>query len=174
MKSASDNSHVIDDYLHKELAVHNILGPFSPGTFPGLHINRFGVIPKKHQPGKWQLITDLSFPENQSVNDAIDPGLRSLTYTSVDQVVQAALQLGKGALLAKTDIKSAYHLIPVHPKDRKYLGMLWNGNCNLYIDAMLPFGLRSAPKIFTALADVLEWCIAQKGVEHSFHYLDDF
>lgn len=39
---------------------------------------------------------------------------------------------------------------------------------------MLPFGLRSAPKIFTALADALEWCIAQKGVEHIFHYFDDF
>ena len=82
------------------------------------------------------------------------------------------MQLGKGSLLAKIDIKSAYRLIPVHPKDRQYLGMLWNGN--LYIDAMLPFGLRSVPKIFTALADALEWCIAQKGVEHIFHYLDDF
>ena len=50
MKSASDNPQVIEDYLHKELAAHNILGPFSPSTFPGLHINRFGVIPKKHQP----------------------------------------------------------------------------------------------------------------------------
>ncbi|MCG8431273.1 MAG: hypothetical protein MJA29_08890, partial [Candidatus Omnitrophica bacterium] len=74
--------------------------------------------------------------------------------------------------MAKIDIKSAYRLIPVHPDDRKYLGMRWNGN--LYIDAMLPFGLRSAPKIFTALADALEWGIAQKGVDHIFHYLDDF
>ena len=27
-----------------------------------LNINRFGVIPKRHQPGKWRLITDLSYP----------------------------------------------------------------------------------------------------------------
>ena len=39
---------------------------------------------------------------------------------------------------------------------------------------MLPFGLSSAPKIFTAVADAVEWCISQEGVEYIFHYLDDF
>lgn len=29
-------------------------------------------------------------------------------------------------------------------------------------------------KIFNALADALEWCIAMEGVEGIFHYLDDF
>ena len=28
----------------------------------------------------------------------------------------------------------------------------------VYIDTRLLFGLRSAPKIFTAVADALEWC----------------
>ena len=36
---------------------------------------------------------------------------------------------------------------------------------------MLPFGLRSAPKIFNTVADALEWCISKGGVNH---YLDDF
>ena len=39
---------------------------------------------------------------------------------------------------------------------------------------MLPFGLRSAPKLFNAVADALEWCIRQVGVTYIFHYLDDF
>lgn len=149
-----------------------MFGPFPPQSLPGLHINRFGTIPKKYQPGKWRLITDLSFPEGASVNEAIDPALCSLSYITVDEVAIAAMQLGHGALLAKIDIKSAYRLIPVHPSDRMLLGMEWNGA--VYIDGMLPFGLRSAPKIFNAVADALEWCIAQKGVEYIFHYLDDF
>ena len=41
-------------------------------------------------------------------------------------------------------------------------------------DATLPFGLRSAPKIFTGLADALEWRLKYEGVETVFHYLDDF
>ncbi len=43
----------------------------------------------------------------------------------------------------------------------------------VYVDGMLPFGLRSAPKIFNALADGLEWCVKEEGVQYVFHYLDD-
>lgn len=28
--------------------------------------------------------------------------------------------------------------------------------------------------IFSSLADALQWIIQQKGVEHIFHYIDDF
>jgi len=44
----------------------------------------------------------------------------------------------------------------------------------VYVDGMLRFGLRLAPKIFNSVADVVEWCVAREGVEHIFHYLDDF
>ena len=172
MQSATEHPQVIDDYLHNETSEGRILGPFSLGKMPGIHTNRIGIIPKKHQPGKWRLITDLSFPPDSSINDAIDPGLCSLAYISVDQVAITALQLGKGCLLAKADIKAAYRLVPVHPLDRRWLGMQWNNQ--LYIDGMLPFGLRSAPKLFTAVADAIEWCIHQRGVDLIFHYLDDF
>ena len=45
---------------------------------------------------------------------------------------------------------------------------------NLYIDTCLPFGLRSAPKLFNVLADLLSWILTQKGISPVFHYLDDF
>ena len=172
MPSASENSQVIEEYLQKQIEQGNIIGPFSPHLTPAIHINRFGVIPKKHQPGKWRLITDLSFPEGKSVNDAIDPKLCSLKYITVDQVAKQAIALGEGSLIAKIDIKSAYRLIPVAPKDRLYLGMKWEGK--VYIDGMLSFGLRSAPKIFSAVVDALEWCVAEEGVGIIYHYLDDF
>ena len=50
--------------------------------------------------------------------------------------------------------------------------MAWRGR--LYIDTALPFGLRSAPKIFTAVADALEWVLLQDGLSWSIHYIDDF
>ena len=95
-----------------------------------------------------------------------------MSYITVDQVATTALALGKGAMIAKIDIKSAYRLIPVYPGDRKWLGMKWDNK--VYVDGMLPFGLRSAPKIFNSVADAVEWCVAREGVEHIFHYLDDF
>lgn len=77
-----------------------------------------------------------------------------------------------GALLAKVDIESAYRLVPVHPTDRPLQAMEWGGA--IYVDPMLPFGLRSAPKIFNALADGLEWCLQHHGIQNVAHCLDDF
>ena len=39
---------------------------------------------------------------------------------------------------------------------------------------MLQFELRSTPKVFNVVADVLEWCIAKDDEEILYHYLDDF
>ena len=44
----------------------------------------------------------------------------------------------------------------------------------VYVDKVLPFGLRSVPIIFSAIADALQWIIQVHGVEFLFHYLDDF
>ena len=102
----------------------------------------------------------------------IDPKLCSLQYITVDQVAKQAITLGKGSLIAKTDIKSAYRLIPVAPKDRLYLGMKWEGK--VYFDGVLPFMLRSTPKNFNTVVDALEWCVAEEVVGIIHHYLDDF
>ena len=172
MPSAKKNPTVIDTYLQEEIAKGNFLGPYTQANAPSIHINRIGAIQKKHQPGKWRVITDLSFPQTKSVNDAISISLCSLTYITVDRVARDAIALGQGSLLAKIDIKAAYRLVPIWPADRRWLGVKWREH--IYIDTKLPFGLRSAPKIFTALADALEWCVAKEGVEHIYHYLDDF
>ena len=62
---------------------------------------------------------------------------------------------GSGTVMAKFDIESAYHIIPMHPEDRQLLGIRWRSH--LYIDTALPFGLRSAPKVINPLADDLAW-----------------
>ena len=49
--------------------------------------------------------------------------------------------------MAKMDIQSAYQNVLVHPDDRILLGMKWEDQ--LFIDTVLPFGLRLAPKIFS-------------------------
>ena len=100
------------------------------------------------------------------MNNAIDTKLCSLEYITMDNVADVVMSLGVGALIAK---KSAYRLIPVCPADWKWLGMQWQDR--VYVDGMLPFGLRSAPKIFNAVADALEWCVKQEGVEFLFHCL---
>ena len=45
----------------------------------------------------------------------------------------------------------------------------------VFVDTCFPFGLRSAPKLFNILADLLAWIIEQHGVQPLLlHYLDDY
>ena len=74
--------------------------------------------------------------------------------------------------MAKLDIKQAYRNIPVYLTDRPLLGMSWDGK--VYVDKTLPFGLRSAPVIFSAVANALGWIMSKNGVTILFNYLDDF
>lgn len=58
-----------------------IIGSFEPHELPEAQVSQFGVILKASQPGKWQLIVDLSSPKGHSINDGIPPELCSLSYT---------------------------------------------------------------------------------------------
>ena len=171
MPSVSSQPQAIREYLAEECAVGHILGPLKAESVPGLQVNQFGLIPKK-TPGEWRLIVDLSSPEGCSVNDGVYDHLCSLRYISVDDALAVIRELGQGTLLAKVDIQKAYRIVPVHPSDRPLLGMQWEGA--VYLDAALPFGLCSAPKIFTAVADAAEWVARSEGVSRVMHYLDDF
>ena len=79
--------------------------------------------------------------------------IRSI-IVSVDDAAKAIMAKWLGALLAKVDIASAYRNIPIHPDNRWLLGMKWENS--MFTDTALPFGLRSVPKIFTAVADAAE------------------
>ena len=172
MLSATINYEPVQAFLTKEVQASRVLGPFQAHHFPAVHVSRFGVIPKRSQPGKWRLILDLSAPSSHSVNDGIKPELCSMSYSSVDQAAKIIATLGRQARMAKIDIAHAYRNVPVHPEDRLLLGMRWQEA--VYIDTVLPFGLRSAPKIFSALADTLEWILLRNQVPHIIHYLDDY
>ena len=106
------------------------------------------------------------------INDGIEPELCSLSYASVDSAVAVIMRLGRATVLEKLDLESVYRIIPVHPDDRPLFGMEWEGSW--FIDTALTFGLRSAPKIFTAMADGLLWIMAANGVTSALHYLDDY
>ena len=95
------------------------------------------------------LILDLSHTQGNGVNDA--RSLSSLTYMRVDNVIQNVLQTGKGSLLAKIDIESAFCNIPAYPQACHLLGMLWDGY--LFVYTTLPFGLCSTPEIFNSITD---------------------
>lgn len=169
--SSRENPSVITDHLRTELQLGRLIGPLPPLLASAVHISPMGLVPKHHS-DKWRLVVDLSSPRNQSVNDGISPALCSLHYASIDNAVDIISHLGRATELVKLDLSNAYRIIPVHTDDQPLLAVSWQGNT--YLDRSLPFGLRSAPKIFNAVADLLTWVLHCDGLPFVIHYLDDF
>ena len=172
MQSVTSQACVVDEYLASEVKAGRVLGPVPPEQAQSLQVNRLGLVPKAHQTGKWRLIVDLSFPKGSSVNDGIKSEECSLHYTSVDEACKRVVARGRGAVLAKFDVLGAFRTVPVHPDDRGLLGMRWRDK--VYVDKVLPFGLRSAPKVYNAVADALLWILIKHDGVEGLHYLDDF
>ena len=161
MPSTKNNPDVVTAYLRNEAQARRIIGPLSlPENQTDIHISRFGVIPKQHQPCKWRLILDLSCPQEACVNAGISRDLCSLQYVTVDHAAKIISELGDQ--IAKIDIARAYRNVPVHSNDRQLLGMQWQGQ--IFVDTVLPFDLRSAPKLFCTISDALEWILVRRGL----------
>lgn len=169
--SALTQPQVISSYLQRQVEAGYTIGPLDPKACSGVVVSSLGVVPKS-TPGKFRVIVDLSRPPNLSVNDNLHREWTHTSYSSVDDAALLMHALGTGTLMAKLDIREAYRIIPIHPEERCFLGVLWDNK--LYIDCQLPFGLASAPAIFSALAEALHWVLHQRGVRALVHYLDDF
>jgi hypothetical protein len=160
--SSVANSSVVRDHISNKVKMGRLVG-LLPITQVGLvHTSPIGLVPKPHS-NKFRLIVDLSYPEGLSVNDGICQEWCSLQYTSMDNKVEIIQLLGPGAILAKLDMKYAYRIILVHPDDHYLLGL-----GEVFVDHSLPFGLRSAPLLFTAFSDMVAWGHSLPG--RPFHH----
>ena len=80
---------------------------------------------------------------------------------------------GNSVHLAKSDILSAFRIIPVHPDNYELLGFQWNDK--YCVDRYIPMGCRTSCKIFEELSTAIEWIAVNKlGIQAMVHVLDDF
>ena len=76
----------------------------------------------------------------------------------------------KGEWMFSFDLKSGYHHVDVAQQYRKYLGFEWGGVTYTFV--VLPFGLSSAPYVFTKMMRPLVRLWRSKGIK-AIVYLDD-
>ena len=171
-RSASDKPDIVGKMIQEEVESGRIAGPFLVKPLQNLVISPLSLRPKK-TPNKYRLIHDLSYPAGSSVNDYIWKVDATVQYENLDRAISIIHKLGPGCFLAKTDIKGAFRIIPVHPGDRQLLGIHWNGG--YYFDKCLVMGCRTACRIFETFSTALAWICQQKlGVHNIAHVLDDF
>ena len=170
--SAQQNPEIVSAKISKELAAGRLAGPFDSPPLPNFRVSPLGVVPKK-APGEYRLIHHLSFPRGASVNDGISTEDTSVQYARVDDAVTMIKQLGQGCFLAKTDIKSAFRIIPILPRDHDLLGIFWQGK--YYYDRVMPMGCASSCRTFEMFSTAIEW-VAKKhlSMPHLIHILDDY
>ena len=171
LRSCEEAPQVIDRYIESEREAGRIAGPF---PIPSPWIQKFspiGLIPKK-SPGTYRVIHHLSFPFGNSVNDYIPRERTAVSYGSIDQAVQLISQF-QSPYLAKTDIASAFRMIPVSLSDCPLLGFRWRDAA--FVDLALPMGCSSSSSIFQCFSDALVW-MAQTHFQAGpiVSVLDDF
>ena len=158
---------VADQYIQTQLGKGYMAGPFSRSECAKVITSSIAVIPKKTV-GKWRVIVDMSRPRGASVNDNLRRGLTHIAFSSVEDAAHLMHYRSPSTLLAKMDVSEAYRLVPIHPEDHIFLGIQWQDAS--YVDCQLP----SAPAIFSALSEALEWILRKHGVRAVIHYMDDF
>ena len=162
----------VTDKITKELSEGRISGPYSTPPFEHFRSSPLGVRPKKED-NKWRILHNLSYPyDTDSVNHAIPKELKTVSYATIDDATQLIAHIGNGTWLAKSDFRSAFKLIPIHPSDYHLLGFSWQGF--YYYDMTLPMGAGSSCQIFEKFSSCIDWILRNKFQVTVLHYLDDF
>lgn len=94
----------------------------------------------------------------------------STQHFKLEDLRTALKLMTKDCFMASLDLKDAYFLISIHPESRKYLRFILNGK--LYEFNVLPFGICTAPYIFTKLMKPVMKLLRSCGFLSSI-YLDD-
>ncbi|XP_038046795.1 uncharacterized protein LOC119721003 [Patiria miniata] len=119
----------------------------------------FFLAPKKS--GDWRPIINL-----RPLNSYIKP--KHFRMETLSTVLQS---LKRNWWATSIDLKDAYLHVPIHADHQKFLQFLYQGSG--YQFRCLPFGLSTAPRVFTRIAKAVAAFLRQKQI-HIFLYLDDW
>ena len=121
--------------------------------------SRLFLVPKPHQ--RWRPVIDLS---------------RLNTFLHVEKFKMETPEsirtsLIPGEWVASIDLSDAYLHIPIHPHSRKYLRFCHRSQ--VFQFTSLPFGLATAPQVFTMIVKEVKLMALSKGLR-LHQYLDDW
>ncbi len=153
-----EKQRVLDDMIADLLSKKAI--EEVPADQPGFY-SRVFLIPKRSKTGGWRLILDLS---------ALNQYLRVDGF-NMDTNISIRNALCPGMWATSIDLKDAYHHIPIRQRSRIFLCFQVRGKKYWFL--VLPFGLATAPMVFSEVMKVLKkW--GRLSDILLFQYLDDW
>ena len=173
--SATDHPADIASFIEKELGHGALMGPFLAQPFkPWLHVSPIMSRPKSDGI-KRRVITDLTFPEEKSVNafiykNSILGQVRDHSLPTVAEFVEDLKDVGEGAFMFTVDIERAYKNFRVDPLDWPLMCLKWKDG--FYVETAMPFGARSSSSNMQRVADFVVGILTREGMRAKM-YLDD-
>ena len=166
----------------KEVELKRYAGPFEKIPYEYYIQFPIGLVPKDG--GKsTRLIFHLSHPRKPrgkeiSVNAGTPKWKTSVKYPDFSEAVILCLENGKGCLLGKSDLKSAFRHFGLHPDDWMLMLMKAenpkNGKTYYFIDKCMPFGAAISCSHFQRFSNALAHITKFKTGKNTLNYLDDF
>lgn len=93
-----------------------------------------------------------------------------LEHFKMEDIKTACNLVSQNCFMCKLNLKDAYYMVPINFKYRKYLKFSFEGN--IYEFNCLPFGLNTAPFVFTKIMKLVISLLRRMGIL-SVIYLDD-
>lgn len=154
-----DNPPFSEDDMYSSMSKLINLGAISPCIeHPGQFVSPVFLTPKSN--GSFRFILNL-----KSLNKFV-----KAPHFKMEDIRTASKLVSNGAYMATIDLKEAYFLVPIHESYKKYLRFRFD--CQLHEFNCLPYGLSSAPYVFTKLLKPLLAFLRGQG-HIIVAYLDD-
>lgn len=153
--SKEDNSYIFSELqrLEKNKAIRKCK------SCKGQFISNIFLIPKSS--GGKRLILNL-----KELNKYV------ITHHFKMEDIRTAVRLmTPDCFMVNLDLKEAYFLVPIHETHTKFLRFIFNET--LYEFLVLPFGLASAPFVYTKITKPITAYLRERGYK-SVQYLDDY
>ena len=179
--------------INKEVEAGRVCEPFSEIPYRYYVQSPVGLVPKS---GEWtRMIFHLSFDfgvdeDSKSINYHTPEELNSVKYKDLDHTIKNSLrlldQIAKrenrvaNLFYSKSDLRNAFHLIPVMPTQCYLLIMKVNdpitGRPFFFVERALPFGASISCKTFQIFSDCLLHIVetVMGFSNHCSNYLDDY
>ena len=172
---SKDRAKFIQQQSKDEMDLERWSKPFGDKLLPGMHASPISAVPKS-TPGKFRLVNDQSRGPH-SLNSTIAKNQVKVKLDTVHDLGSKLLAVRKKypkrkITLWKSDVKSAYRQLPVHPLWQIKQAVSVDGQ--FHIDHCNSFGSRGSGWNWDRFISLVNWIgTEKKGVSDLLGYVDD-
>ena len=170
-----DQANFIQQQRNEEVALGRWSKPFGKKLLPGMYSSPIGAVPKS-TPGKYRLIVDQSAGPH-ALNSLIPKSQVKVKLDNIHDLGTALIAVRKKhpkrkLTLFKSDVKSAYRQLPMHPSWQIKQVVSIDGQ--RYVDRCNTFGSRGGGWNWDAFASLVNWIGTEKrNIPGLLGYVDD-